>query len=568
MKLNKINIIIILASVVVGTLIGFFLNGSSDPQHEQEGNSQNMEAENQIWTCSMHPSVRQNEPGDCPICGMDLIPLSESDNQDGLSANAVSMSSTAMKLASVETATVEKAMIEKEILVAGKLQENENQEYTQSAHFPGRVEELYVNYEGEFVRKGQIIGKLYSPELLTAQEELLLAYKQRENNPSYYEAAQQKLQNWKLSNQQIQSIIEAGKVKETFNIISDFSGYISKLNITEGKYLNKGEPLFELDNLSKLWVYLDVYEQDIQFVKLGSEVKFHVQSFPSKEFTSKIDFISPKVDPISRIVKVRANIQNGEGLLKPEMLVTANIQFKQFDSSAIIVPKSSVMWTGKRSVVYVKEETQSGISFTMREVDLGLALNDSFVVTSGLNEGEVIAVAGTFSIDAAAQLAGKPSMMSAKKMESVELSQEAKLEFKPLFDSYFELKDALIQDDFSTSISKSKELKLAFQNVDMEVFRDDSHELWMGYHKKMQKILEHIQHQEDIEGLRKNFIALSDWMIQLTKTFKPHNETLYLQHCPMADNNKGADWLSREKPVMNPYFGSSMLSCGEVTEVL
>jgi len=568
MKLNKINIIIILASVVVGTLIGFFLNGSSDPQHEQEGNSQNMEAENQIWTCSMHPSVRQNEPGDCPICGMDLIPLSESDNQDGLSANAVSMSSTAMKLASVETATVEKAMIEKEILVAGKLQENENQDYTQSAHFPGRVEELYVNYEGEFVRKGQIIGKLYSPELLTAQEELLLAYKQRENNPSYYEAAQQKLQNWKLSNQQIQSIIEAGKVKETFNIISDFSGYISKLNITEGKYLNKGEPLFELDNLSKLWVYLDVYEQDIQFVKLGSEVKFHVQSFPSKEFTSKIDFISPKVDPISRIVKVRANIQNGEGLLKPEMLVTANIQFKQFDSSAIIVPKSSVMWTGKRSVVYVKEETQSGISFTMREVELGLALNDSFVVTSGLNEGEVIAVAGTFSIDAAAQLAGKPSMMSAKKMESVELSQEAKLEFKPLFDSYFELKDALIQDDFSTSISKSKELKLAFQNVDMEVFRDDSHELWMGYHKKMQKILEHIQHQEDIEGLRKNFIALSDWMIQLTKTFKPHNETLYLQHCPMADNNKGADWLSREKPVMNPYFGSSMLSCGEVTEVL
>jgi Cu(I)/Ag(I) efflux system membrane fusion protein len=102
----------------------------------------------------------------------------------------------------------------------------------------------------------------------------------------------------------------------------------------------------------------------------------------------------------------------------------------------------------------------------------------------------------------------------------------------------------------------------------MKAFKNDSHELWMGYHKKMQKILGHIQHQEDIEGLRKNFIALSDWMIQLTKSFKPHDETLYLQHCPMADNNKGADWLSREEPIVNPYFGSSMLSCGEVTEVL
>jgi Cu(I)/Ag(I) efflux system membrane fusion protein len=310
----------------------------------------------------------------------------------------------------------------------------------------------------------------------------------------------------------------------------------------------------------------DVYERDIPFVKLGSEVNFTISSFPNEEFSGKINFIDPSLNPQSRVAKARAEIQNVEGKLKPEMLVKGNIQFKNASELAVIVPKSAVMWTGKKSVVYVQEETQKGVSFVMRNVELGLPLNDAFVIEKGLEEGEEIAVQGVFSIDAAAQLSGKTSMMSADKGggEQIEISDDAKAELDPIYTKYFELKDALTEDDFQTAKAKAEELKTVFGKIDMKAFQDDAHEKWMSYQSKMEKVLEHIHHHDNIEDLRKNFIALSDWMIQVTETFRPISETLYLQHCPMADNDKGADWLSKEEPIVNPYFGESMLSCGEV----
>jgi Cu(I)/Ag(I) efflux system membrane fusion protein len=175
-----------------------------------------------------------------------------------------------------------------------------------------------------------------------------------------------------------------------------------------------------------------------------------------------------------------------------------------------------------------------------------------------------------FSIDAAAQLAGKTSMMSAdsKNDEVIKISDGAKSELGSIYSTYFELKDALTEDDFQTARSKAKELKSTVDKIDMKAFQGDAHEKWMEYHGRIKKVLEHIHHHDNIEDLRKNFIALSDWMIQLTKTFQVVGETIYVQHCPMANNDKGADWLSKEEAIVNPYFGESMLGCGEVTKVI
>jgi len=563
MKLNRTTIIVILISVAVGTVFGYFISGD-DHQHNGDSASENSTTtEEQVWTCSMHPSVRQNEAGDCPICGMDLIPVSESSGNNALSEEAISMSATAMKLANIKTIKVNSSPIEKDIRVSGKVQENEQERYVQSAHFPGRIEDLNVNYKGEFVRKGQLIAVIYSPELLTAQEELLQAYKVRKTQPGYFDATKEKLRNWKLSDKQIEDILNQGKAKEEFNLRADYSGYVSKVNVNEGDYLKQGQQIFRLDNLSSVWIYFDVYEQDLPFVKKGSKVSFDTKAYPNEEFTGEITYIDPRIDPKSRVAKARMIVQNSTSKLKPEMLVSGDIQYTD-DNPSIIIPKSAVMWTGKRSVIYIKEQNEQGTSFVMREVELGLPLNDAYVIEKGLEIGEEIAVEGTFSIDAAAQLAGKTSMMSADETKSVEISQQAKDELSPLFNSYFELKDALTQDDFNTAQFKTKELKKVFSEIDMKVFKGESHEVWMDYQMKMKHVLEHIQHHDDIEGLRKNFIALSDWMIQVIEHFQPVNETIYLQHCPMADNDNGASWLSKEEPVVNPYFGSSMLGCGEV----
>lgn len=568
MKINKTIIIAILISLVLGAVIGYLI---SNPSGQQTNTSEHQhteeESKDQIWTCSMHPSVRQNEPGDCPICGMDLIPVSEAEGEgDVLSEDAISMSATAMKLAQVSTSKVERKAVEKDIRLTAKIQEDERSNYAQTAHFPGRVEDLRVNYVGEYVQKGQVVAFLYSPELLTAQEELLQAYQDKDNQPQLFAASKEKLKNWKLTDAQIESIIASGKPKEQFELRADYSGYVTEKKVKEGEYVKLGQSLFDLNNLSSVWVLFDVYERDIPFVKLGSEVNFTISSFPNEEFSGKINFIDPSLNPQSRVAKARAEIQNVEGKLKPEMLVKGNIQFKNDSELAVVVPKSAVMWTGKKSVVYVQEDTEKGVSFVMRSVELGLPLNDAFVIEKGLEEGEEIAVQGVFSIDAAAQLSGKTSMMSADKGEGdqIDISDDAKAELNPLYTKYFELKDALTEDDFETAKAKVEELKAVFGKIDMKAFKDDTHEKWMSYHGKMEKVLEHIHHHDNIEDLRKNFIALSDWMIQVTETFSPISETLYLQHCPMADNDKGADWLSKEEPIVNPYFGESMLSCGEV----
>jgi len=446
----------------------------------------------------------------------------------------------------------------------------EKQNYSLSAHFPGRIENLRLNYTGEYVRKGQVIAILYSPELLTAQEELLQAYNDREMQPSLFEAAKEKLKNWKLNDAQIEKIIDLGRPREQFEIMADFSGYVTEKKVNEGEYVKQGQSLFQLNNFSKVWVVFDVYEQDIPFVELGSKVDFKIASFPNEEFSAKIDFINPTLSAQSRVAEARADIQNTDGKLKPEMLVSGQINYENQARSAVVIPKSAVMWTGKKSVVYVQEKTEKGISFVMREIDLGLPLNDEYVIESGLAEGEEIAVQGAFSIDAAAQLAGKPSMMSAERQDdfAVEISDEAQAELRTLYPSYFQLKEALTKDDFQSALARAKELKSVYQKIDMQAFQDDVHDKWMGYHAKMEKVLEHIHHHDDIESLRKNFIALSDWMIEMTETFSPTREKLYLQHCPMADNDQGADWLSMEEEIVNPYFGSSMLTCGEVEKVI
>ncbi len=406
----KSKIITIAITLAAGIFLGWlFFHPSSDKEEKHDHATE--VAQGTIWTCSMHPQIRMEKPGKCPICGMNLIPLSQG-GTTSTDPDAIQLSKEAAQLANVLTTVVAKQKPVKEIRLYGKVQADERLFQSQTAHIPGRIERLYVNFTGEKVAKGQVLAAIYSPELITAQQELLETAKTKESQPELYEASQEKLRQWKLTDDQIAKIESSGVVQNNFEVVSNTSGTVTARRVNDGDHVSQGTVLYDVADLSKVWVMFDAYESDLQFLHTGEKISFTLQAFPGNDFYGNIVFIDPVIDPVTRVAKVRVETGNQSGKLKPEMFATgiASTTLNEFRNN-LVIPKSAVLWTGKRSVVYVKQQGDEPV-FKLREVGLGPMLGDSYVITDGLTEGEEIVTSGTFSVDAAAQLEGKPSMMN------------------------------------------------------------------------------------------------------------------------------------------------------------
>ncbi len=589
-KLFQYKITVIVITLIVGVTIGLFIHPSSNQSTSKAVQSHIEASANQeTYTCSMHPHIRKNEPGDCPICGMDLIPLETGEAIDPM---AISMSPTAMQLAQVQTMAVGSDEVKKSIRLNGKVQADERLVYTQSSHIPGRIEKLSVNFTGEYVSQGQVIAYIYSPDITTAQQELLEAQKIKEMQPALFIAAKEKLKNWKLGDKQIAQILASGKTIDQFPILANVSGYVTEKMVNLGDYVKQGTPIYEIADLSKVWILFDVYESEISWIKKGASVSYTVSSLSGQNFSGTIDYIDPVINPQTRVAKARMEVMNKNQILKPEMFVSSTITTKNAsNSSTIVIPKTAVMWTGKRSIVYIMNTTDQGVSFIMREVILGADLGERYIVESGLQLGEEIAINGTFSIDAAAQLAGKPSMMNREggvamtghnhggstnsKMEKMSassqkptISNNAKKALEPLLNNYFNMKVALSKDDFEKAKEAGMVMNTSLGNVDINLFKGEAHTLWMQQSASLKTSLQHLEHLADIKIIREKFISISNSMIAIAESFDPMPTPIYVQHCPMADTNQGADWLSQKQKISNPYFGSAMLSCGETIKTI
>jgi len=406
----KSKIITIAITLAAGIFLGWlFFHPSSDKEEKHDHATEF--AQGTIWTCSMHPQIRMEQPGKCPICGMNLIPLAQS-GSESTDPDAIHLSREAAQLANVLTTVVAKQKPVKEIRLYGKVQADERLFQSQTAHIPGRIERLYVNFTGEKVAKGQVLAAIYSPELITAQQELLETAKTKQSQPELYEASQEKLRQWKLTDDQIAKIESSGVVQNNFEVVSNTSGTVTARRVNDGDHVSQGTVLYDVADLSKVWVMFDAYESDLQFLHTGEKISFTLQAFPGNDFSGKLIFIDPVIDPVTRVAKVRVETGNQSGKLKPEMFATGIVSttLKEYQDN-LVIPKAAVLWTGKRSVVYVKQPGDEPV-FKLREVGLGPMLGDSYVITDGLTEGEEIVTSGTFSVDAAAQLEGKPSMMN------------------------------------------------------------------------------------------------------------------------------------------------------------
>ena len=460
------------AIILIAFVIGYVIRGWSvvSPSNTEQAHA--VHDKEQIWTCSMHPQIRQPKPGKCPICLMDLV-LVDTSGQTG--DRDISFSKDALKLMEVQTSMVEHKFVDAKIRMVGKVDYDETRLKNITAWVDGRIDRLYVDFTGTQVIKGDHMVYLYSPELISAQAEFLQVAKSARNikpdsselikrsTLAMLEAASEKLKLLGLTEQQIKKIEETSQPTDYITIHAPIGGIVINKHVTEGTYVQMGTKIYTIADLSQLWVQLDAYESDMMWIRYGQEVEFTTEAYPGELFKGRISFISPTVDPKTRTIKVRLNVSNPEEKLKPEMFVRATVRSKiasgakvmasdmagkwicpmhpsvvkdtaercdicqmdlvtteslgyvkadLSDSGPLVIPATAVLITGKRAVVYVQMPNTEKPTFQGREIVLGPRAGDYYIVESGLVEGEVVVTNGSFKIDSALQIQAKPSMMS------------------------------------------------------------------------------------------------------------------------------------------------------------
>ena len=579
-----------LGTLLVGLFLGWFLLGNLSNINKVHEDIE-IADRNERWTCSMHPQILREATGDCPICGMDLIPAETP--ADGLLADQFKLTANAMALANIQTSIVGSDKAKgNTIQLSGKIIENETMNVVQVSYFSGRIETLAIGFIGEEVFKGQLLATIYSPELYAAQQELITAVSLKDTQPALYKAVRTKLKLWKLSEDQINKIEMSGKVQENFPIYATVSGTVSEKLVAEGAAIQKGQPLFKIANLETVWASFDVYENQINRFQKGQEITITTNAVSNNLYKSKVAFIDPILNTSTRTVTLRAVLPNKGGMFKPGMFVEGQVKAKNSDTSEVItIPSSAILWTGKRSIVYLKPTTNVPV-FEMLEITLGTKNGATYEVLSGLKNGDEIVTNGTFTVDAAAQLQGKKSMMNKKGGASMtgheghigmngsvhkvaknnvgrlDVSKAFQQQLKEILNEYISLKDAFVKEESNNIISQSEKIGALLTKVDMKLLENKEAQIfWMSLEKQLRVGVSSILKTTAIKGQRNHFKQISTSLIEALQVFGV-NEKVFIAFCPMADGDKGAYWLSREEKVINPYFGNKMLTCGEVKQVI
>ncbi|TWU34872.1 efflux RND transporter periplasmic adaptor subunit [Novipirellula artificiosorum] len=459
------------AFAVIGFAIAWSLRGPSTPSGDSTTASTaapTADAEPAIWTCSMHPQIRRDGPGDCPICGMDLVPVKKSVG----GVRTVSISSDVKKLMNVQTVPVTRRYVTANVRMVGKIDYDETSLAHITAWVSGRLDRLYVDYTGVRVNKGDHMAYIYSEELYTAQEELITAVESDVNRPTsrfiesidLAESAREKLRLLGITEKQIQEIEQRRKPTDHITIYSPVGGIVIEKLRQEGDRVRTGDRIYTVADLTKLWVQMDAYESDLAWLRYGQEVEFTTEAYPGEVFKGRVAFINPVLNEATRTVKVRVNVSNEDGRLKPEMFVRAIVRSKiaaggrVLDASLagkwigpmhpeivkdepgdcpicgmplvkaetlgyvtaepsdaakpLVIPVSAALLTGTRAIVYLQIPDAEQPTYEGREIVLGPRAGDYYLVKAGLEEGDLVVTNGNFKLDSALQISAKPSMMT------------------------------------------------------------------------------------------------------------------------------------------------------------
>ncbi|MBI4882131.1 MAG: efflux RND transporter periplasmic adaptor subunit [Planctomycetes bacterium] len=579
-----------------------------------------------LFTCSMHPTVRLPKGSKCPICFMDLIPVESSGDSDE-APRRLTMTAAGRALAEIETALVERRNVALEVRMVGKVDFDETRVSSITAWVPGRLVRLFVDYTGVPVIAGDHMVEIYSPALLTAQQELLQALRALAERPDdrfaglALQAAREKLTLWGLSAAQLQEIEGKAEPSNTITILAPASGIVVKKNGLEGMYVEEGTEIYTIADVSRVWVKLDAYESDLAWLRLGQQVEFEAEAYPGEPFIGRIGFIDPLLDQRTRSVKVRVNVPNEAGRLKPGMFVRALARAELTASGGVrgsflagkwicpmhpddiaeqagacsqcgmplvtaaslgyagdaegaepplVVPASAPLFTGRRAVVYV-EVAGERPAYEGRVVVLGPRAGDDYLVHEGLRAGERVVVHGAFKIDSELQIRAKPSMMSLAEGEPVKTPAVA-LEVPGAFreslvaalEHYLLLSDALAADDAAAAARAASALQQALAALDAAALAGEARAAWA---KDLATLAagaaQTVAAGQEIEEQRKGYLVLSEALPDVFTRYQPVLAgEIHHFFCPMAFANRGAAWYQRPAQLANPYFGAAMLRCG------
>jgi len=488
---TRVKTIGLAAVICIAFALGYFASGTkeasksdspstrtpeSSSQKEKQGDFPSAVKKQELWTCSMHPQIRLPNPGKCPICYMDLIPLTTGgDDHSHSGSTTFTMSDTAKILAQVETASVVRERAKVLVRMLGMVIEDETRVAALTSRVDGRLDEIYVNFTGVQVSKGDPMVKIWSPTLIRNQVELFETMRQGEPPESVIKGAEERLIQSGMTREQVEEIKEKKKPLLYVTLGAPISGTVMRKNAVLGPFVKEGTEMFIVNVLSNVWIRLDAYERDMPWIRYGQDVTFTVPAFPGRTFTGKVLFIEPVLDTRTRTVRVRVEAPNPDNELKPGMFVTAELESEinqagkvmkpewagryicpvhpRDEASAdpgtcpdsnmalrpassygyadesesvppLLVPSSAPLITGKRAIVYVAVPGTDRPTYEAREVVLGPRAGDKYVVYKGLKEGENVVSKGAFKIDSAMQILARPSMMSPQDMPASQSARD------------------------------------------------------------------------------------------------------------------------------------------------
>lgn len=552
------------------------------PDHQHEAG----EASAQHWTCSMHPQIDQPEAGKCPICGMDLIPRSGSSDAE-LEPSEVRLSERAQALAKLRTTVVHRQGTSSgQLRLLGRVSPNEKTLKTVTAWTGGRIDRLYVNSTGEKVGGGQPIASLYSPEVYTAHQDLIVAQRQvqrlSEGTPSVKKAAEaalkaarERLRLLGVPDSELTRMETKDEPTRSISIRTPFPGTVIERLVSEGAYVTTGQPLFKIANLKSLWIELDAYESDLPVLSLEQEVSIRVEAHPGEDFTGRITFIEPTLDPIKRTAQVRVEVDNEEGQLRPGMfaqaIVTAGVE--EGSSAPLLIPATAPLFTGRRAIVYVEVPSESrGVTYEARTVRLGPRLGNQYPVVAGLSAGERIVTRGAFALDADLQIRGGDSMMTSADDRQrgmwddlVEVEPSKLRALAPVIEAYLAVQIALADDDLKAAHEAAAELSEAIVKTEFDA-SSEANNAWGEFSKILGENADALALAASIEEARRSFERLSGGVVMILRILgNPLDRPLREAHCPMARGSHGGTWIQEGQVVDNSYFGAAMLECGDIT---
>ena len=601
---------------------GWFPDAGNDSAANQSASG-----EVKRYICPMMCVPPTTEPGRCPVCGMELVEAAAGGSGDGVS---ISIEPAHRRLIGVRTAMAKMDSVNRTIRTIGSIQYDESRLSTISAYVDGRLEKLFADYVGVPVGQGDDLALIYSPELYTAQAEFLAAQDQKASSrfvdsARLRELAAEKLFELGMSADQIETLRLEQQAKSRIRVRSPQNGTVIEKLAVEGDYVKTGQSIYRVADLSTVWMMLDLFPDDAARVLFGQEVEAEISSAPGIVFTGRVAFIDPTVNPATRSVRVRVEMLNLDGKLRPgdyatarvsvpaiprdqvydpalagkyispmhpqviqdmpgacpicdmELIPTTQLGFSDVplpEQQVVTIPRDAVLMAGSNSVVYVEAEPGR---FVVRRISLGALTDDEAIVAEGLNAGEMVATQGNFLLDSQSQLAGNPSLLDPTEApkfapgplqfkgdsKPILLSSASPNGVDKAYQAYFEIQSSLANDSPVPPVAVNSLIESLLQALANDSVPDEAQRELLIARNAAERLL------GPIEDSRIAFRTVSHAMIKSLRQVRSSTTENGVNHfyCPMVPGG-GGDWLQPDKDLKNPYWGAEMLTCGELVKDL